>query len=104
MARLLIFPILVLIYGACTAPVGSKIHVPSDAAATCETHCHSIGLELSAVAIMANNVGCVCQRPKSPQVTSDRGGSAAAGMATIMLQQQEAERARASQAQASQKK
>ena len=101
-ARFLAFPFLVLAYGACTAPVGSNLEVPSNATSTCETHCRSIGLELSAVAIMANNVGCVCQRARSPQLTSDGGESVTAGMATIMLQQEEQERSR--QAQSNQQK
>lgn len=51
---------------ACVAPVGTSgfISVPPDAAQTCAGRCQSIGLRLTAVAIMANNVGCVCQ----PQV------------------------------------
>jgi hypothetical protein len=105
-ARLLAFPFLVLAYGACTAPVGSNLEVPSNATSTCETHCRSIGLELSAVAIMANNVGCVCQRvcqrALAPQLTSDGRESVTAGMATIMLQQEEQERSR--QAQSNQQK
>jgi hypothetical protein len=91
-ARYLTLPLLVVLYGACTAPVGSSINVPSNAASTCETHCRDIGLELSAVAIMANNVGCICERPKAPAATGQRGESVTAGMATIMLQQAEADR------------
>jgi hypothetical protein len=97
-ARLLALPFLVLLYGACTAPVGSNLNVPSNAASTCETHCRSIGLELSAVAIMASNVGCICQRPKAVQAASRGEEGISAGMATIMLQEQEQSR-RAQQAQ-----
>src|SRR4029453_6246104 len=50
---------------ACMAPVGTSgvISVPPDAAQSCAQQCQTIGMRLTAVAIMANNVGCVCQSP-----------------------------------------
>src|SRR4029434_3879545 len=50
---------------ACMAPVGTSgvVSVPPDAAQSCAQHCQTIGMRLTAVAIMANNVGCVCQSP-----------------------------------------
>ncbi len=76
---------------ACHARVGSEIHVPEDATQTCQDQCYSIGLKLSAVAIMANNVGCVCQPFESGEEGQPVGVREAVtgGMATIMLQQQE---------------
>ncbi len=71
----------------CTATVGTSgaVSVPADARKTCELHCQKIGMGLGAVAIMANNVGCIC----------DLGGRAAqastsavsAGMATLFVQE-----------------
>jgi hypothetical protein len=78
----------VLVLGSCqAATVGSDIKVPPDAADTCETHCRAIGLRLTAVAIMASNVGCVCQQA-GEKSAAPGGEASAAGMATIMLQQQ----------------
>ena len=74
----------------CTAPVGSSLRVPSDAAGTCRNLCTGIGLELSAVAIMASNVGCVCQEHRSA-AAMDRE-AVTAGMATIVLQEEERRR------------
>src|SRR5262245_35955918 len=81
--------LLVACAAGCTAPVGSSLRVPSDAADTCRRLCAGIGLEMSAVAIMANNVGCVCQeqhQASRPAATLDRE-AVAAGMATILLQE-----------------
>lgn len=61
--------------------------VPGDAGAQCEIHCQSIGMSLSAVAIMANNVGCVCQ----PRRTVGGEAGITAGMATLVMQQQQAQ-------------
>jgi hypothetical protein len=87
---------------ACMAPVGSELSVPPDAAQTCAEHCGSIGMRLSAVAIMANNVGCVCQGGKGAAATgegtADQSATAAAGMATILMQQAAEENARHQQA------
>ncbi|MGF1509290.1 MAG: hypothetical protein ACFB9M_07290 [Myxococcota bacterium] len=70
---------------ACAAPVGVRqLRVPSDGAETCQKHCGKMGLELGAVAIMADNVGCVCQ-PVGTN-TSTNAGAVTAGMATVMLQ------------------
>lgn len=76
-----------LLLVGCMAPVGSELEVPTDAALTCKNHCASIGLPLSAVAIMANNVGCVCEaKPLSAEASSNH--AVTGGMATIMLQEE----------------
>src|SRR4051794_17042747 len=71
----------------CKAPVGtSGYSVPKDASAQCQHHCDGIGMSLGAVAIMADNVGCVCQ------VKATSGGENAAitaGMATLAMQRTE---------------
>ena len=78
----------------CTAPVGSSLRVPHDATDTCRTLCARIGLELSAVAIMASNVGCVCQEhpPASRSAAAMDREAVTAGMATIVLQDEDRRR------------
>jgi hypothetical protein len=98
---------------ACMAPVGTSgvVSVPPDAAQTCTQHCQAIGMRLTAVAIMANNVGCVCQYPATagsgagsssraaPGQPGDRrsfgviegateSATTTAGMATILMEQE----------------
>ena len=80
---------------ACNAAVGVSgvVNVPPDAAKTCASHCAGLGLQLSAVAIMANNVGCVCQ-PRSNAtgaVAANYGAGTTAGMATLAMQEVEEE-------------
>ena len=83
----------------CVAPVGSRVQVPEDAATTCSQQCSNIGLTMTAVAIMANNVGCVCQPRSSSPATTTATQSAAAGggMATLMIQEQAQQQNQASQ-------
>ena len=100
---------------ACMAPVGTSgvVHVPPDAAQSCAQHCQTIGMRLTAVAIMANNVGCVCQSPTpagsaagsssraAPGSTDRRAfdvnegatesATTTAGMATILMEQERRE-------------
>ncbi len=46
----------------CKAPVGVKnTTLEPDSATQCAKLCTQIGLELGAVAIIADNVGCVCR-------------------------------------------
>ncbi len=82
--------LLVLLAPACMAPVGSGLDIPPDAAKTCAEHCATVGMRLSAIAIMANNVGCVCQ-PAGPAPVAHES-SVTAGMATIAMQDAEQRR------------
>lgn len=82
------FPLLM----GCVAPVGvsGAISIPRDAGNNCAEQCGQIGMKLSAVAIMANHIGCVCQPADGAHASQ---GAAPAGMATIaMLEQQEQDR------------
>jgi len=91
-----------LVTSGCVTPVGSQLQVPKDAAAQCAKLCAEIGMRLSAVAIMASNVGCVCQRSQTAAV-SDESAATTGGMATLLMQQQAQQRAQqAQQAQRSQ--
>jgi len=81
----------VLSLSACMATVGVDARsIPPDAAQTCARHCQTIGMRLSAVAIMAENVGCVCQLAGAPTASAaDAGefGTPPGGMTTIAAQQ-----------------
>jgi hypothetical protein len=80
---------LALLLAGCEAHVGlsnSLTTLPKDAAATCGSYCGQMGLTLSSVVVMANNVGCVCS-PKNATVST--GGAAAGGMAAILIQEEE---------------
>lgn len=82
---------------ACQASVGSNLAVPPDAAKICAAHCESIGMRLSAVAIMASNVGCVCQfqpGPPAPAAAVAQSATTMAGMSAILMQQAAAESSR----------
>ena len=88
-----------MLASGCMASVGTSgtISVPPDARATCETHCQKIGMGLGAVAIMANNVGCICDMGgKTSQGTSS---AVSAGMATVVVQEQMRQQQAAQQAQ-----
>jgi hypothetical protein len=65
--------------------------VPSDSAATCAGICHGIGTTLSAVVVMANNVGCVCNPPGAPaaHVESGRAASVAGGVAAVLAAEEQ---------------
>ncbi|MEM1030909.1 MAG: hypothetical protein AAF928_11400 [Myxococcota bacterium] len=80
---------LVLLATGCMARVGSDISVPPDAARTCSEQCEDIGLQMTAVAIMANTVGCVCQ-PRETEGGVNRAAATgvAAGLTTIGLQEE----------------
>lgn len=69
---------------ACMANVGSKLEVPKDAATTCTTYCHDLGLPLDSVVIMASEVGCVCKARDGAAPTAS-GSGAGGGMAAMIV-------------------
>jgi hypothetical protein len=92
-----------LSFPACMATVGAQnLSIPKNAAQTCGRHCKSIGMRLSAVAIMAENVGCVCQHASEQEASEEEAGALstpAAGMATVVMQEAAAVHARQQQQQ-----
>lgn len=83
--RIGLLSLLVATLAGCVTPVGASggYHVDKQSGSVCSEQCAEIGMQLSAVAIMANNVGCVCQPAARPQAAVE--SAPAAGMATIML-------------------
>lgn len=67
------------VVSGCSATVGVPSgFIPKDAKAECEGQCRLIGMSLGAVAIMAGNVGCVCQASTGPATpVAVMGGMAA---------------------------
>lgn len=63
-------------------PVARGATIPTDSAAVCTSHCAAMGLRMSAVVVILNSVGCVCQ----PEVAASHPGppgSAATGASTV---------------------
>lgn len=84
----------------CVAPVGaSSLSVPKDGASECASQCAVMGLRLSAVAIMANHIGCVCQPAASAQAQGENAVGPA-GMATLEMIEEESKRQQQSHTQA----
>jgi hypothetical protein len=98
--------LLVAPLAGCVAPVGvsGALSIPHDARNVCSQQCGTIGMNLSAVVIMASNIGCVCQPAAGEQPGATTGASSAAGMATIsLLEEQEQEREQQEEQQRQQK-
>jgi hypothetical protein len=68
-----------------------NLTLPADSASTCLAQCRSIGLDLSSVVIIAQNIGCVCSPAPAPgappPATQTSSAAAAAGMTAILIQQ-----------------
>lgn len=87
-----------LLATACqTARVGvaEGVTLPKDAANTCRSQCTTLGLHLTSVVTVADNVGCVCsvtsplEAPapgSAPLQTSDAATATASGAIVVMLQ------------------
>jgi hypothetical protein len=62
--------------------VGRARHVDPDAAKECVAHCGTLGMELTAVVIIMDSTGCVCE-PAGRAPTVSHGAAAATGGAAI---------------------
>jgi hypothetical protein len=86
--------VLVLLLAGCVRttrpPVARLLTVPPDTAQECGNICQGIGLQLSAVVVVANSAGCVCEVQPRASSAVPGGASAASAGAVIVV---EAERA-----------
>ena len=91
-----------LLLAACVTrpPVARGLMLPRDTAQECANVCQQIGLQLSAVVVVASSAGCVCQvQPGAPP--QGEGGASAATAGAIMVVEAE-ERQRKQQQESSQ--
>ena len=73
---------------ATVSPVGSLVSVEKDTAQQCERHCQSLELVLSAVVIIHNSTGCVCE-PATAGRRIGRQGAAVGGAAAVQVIEEE---------------
>ena len=92
--------------GACktTPPVNPLLSLPTDTAQECGGLCQRIGLKLSAVVVVADHVGCVCEVQPGAARASASGSAAASAGTIITLEAAEAAHRQQQQQQERQKK
>jgi hypothetical protein len=84
--------------GCGVARVGAQAtSIPQDAAQTCSNQCRQVGMKLSAMAIMAETVGCICEPTGAPDTPRREGAAVSGGMTTVLLAEAEASSRRASE-------
>jgi outer membrane murein-binding lipoprotein Lpp len=82
--------VVLLLAGCATrAPVEFLRRLPPDTAQECAEVCQSIGLQLSAVVVVASAAGCVCEAKPSARSALPGGATAASAGAVIVTVQQQ---------------
>ena len=78
---MLLLPFLALSACVTSPPVSSSIALDPASRPTCERHCSALGMQMTAVVIYSNRVGCVCEvkAAQSAGATLSAAGVAAAG-------------------------
>jgi hypothetical protein len=85
-------PILALslfLLGGCMTAQATGLPVPRQRADECRANCASLDMELSAMVIIMNSAGCVCQPRGAVTRLSGPAAAAAGGAAIAALQQQQ---------------
>ena len=80
-----------LVLAACATrpPVAPGLTLPPDTAQECVNVCQRIGLQLSAVVVVANSAGCVCEVQPGPPPGARQGGASAASAGAIIVAAEE---------------
>ncbi len=87
-----LLPLALPLCGCVTAPPVSSIRtLPHDTGDICAAHCSSLGMQLSAVVIVRDSTGCVCQ-PAGAAPRASGGSSAAVGGVLAVLDEEEQRR------------
>ncbi len=71
-----------LVAGCAAKPVNTFTTIPKDTANECTQICGNIGLTMTAVVVVASEVGCVCEKAPGSRPA---GASAATGGAVIAV-------------------
>lgn len=82
---------LLLLLAACAPGQPTAASVPRERRTQCAVACRDIDMKLSAVVVMANQVGCVCEPDNKLQPAEETvsGASAAGGMVAILIAEQQ---------------
>jgi hypothetical protein len=89
---------LLLLAGCVTSPpVSSNIRLDPAARPQCEQHCHSLGLQMTAIVLYSNRAGCVCELPQAKTSAASSGGAAAAAAGVLVNEESEGAASYASQ-------
>lgn len=83
-------PLLTLVALGCSAasPLSSGSNLPRERTDECVQACTSLGLQMSAVVVIANSVGCVCE-PGTKSGASSKAIGAAGGLLVLASQRQQ---------------
>ena len=81
-----------LLAAGCTTakPLGAFTTLPPDTPQECTRLCQSMGLQLTAVVVVASSAGCVCEAQPSGKARPVGGTAASLGGAVVALQEAEA--------------
>ena len=73
-----------LLLSACETVRATTLATPKERVTECEQVCTNVGLKFSALVVIANSAGCVCEPKSAPTAsTTKAGASAASGGAVI---------------------
>jgi hypothetical protein len=85
--RSLVAVALMISLAGCAISKAAQTTVSKDLAADCNKHCASLDMRLTAVVIVANQGGCVCEPTSSPASNTSRAGATAGGGAFAAIEQ-----------------
>jgi len=97
MRHLALAALLASTLAACTIDkaVGAGMRLSPALAVDCADHCRTLGMRLTAVVVVANSGGCVCE-PIDRTATGAAGAAAVAGGVVVQQSQQQAQQQQSS--------
>jgi len=69
---------------SCVTARATRFDTPKERVAECEQICTDVGLRMSALVVIMNASGCVCERPGAPSASREGAAAATGGGAAII--------------------
>ncbi|SEM63594.1 hypothetical protein SAMN05444354_12022 [Stigmatella aurantiaca] len=88
-----LLPLLCLLATGCTTHRATNLSLPKERATECAANCESLDMKLSAMVVISNSVGCVCEPKDASPQTETRRTAAATASGAILAEEDDKARA-----------
>ena len=81
----------------CSTLQATTLPLPKERATECVRNCEDLGMKLTAMVVIRNSAGCVCEPKDAPPQTSQRRDAAATAVGAVLAEDDERAQQRQSQ-------
>ncbi|ADO74593.1 hypothetical protein [Stigmatella aurantiaca] len=79
--------LLCLLATGCSTLPATQFSLPKERATECAANCESLDMKLTAMVVIRNSAGCVCEPKDAPPQTTERRNAAATLVGTVLAEE-----------------